>query len=57
MAADTPGSVDHWKTSTHAATGVGCVSCHEAGEGDADAFTHYGELIATSIRCTRSERS
>lgn len=45
----TPGIVDHWKTSTHAETGVGCVGCHEAREGDADSFTHYGELIATVV--------
>jgi len=45
----TPGIVDHWKTSTHAATGVGCVGCHEAQNGDADAYTHYGELIATVV--------
>ena len=45
----TPGIVDHWKTSTHAATGVGCVGCHQAQEGDADAYAHYGELIATVV--------
>ena len=45
----TPGIVDHWKTSTHATTGVGCVGCHTAEDGDADAFTHYGELIATVV--------
>jgi len=45
----TPGIVDHWKTSTHAATGVGCVGCHEAQDGDADAYRHYGELIATVV--------
>jgi len=45
----TPGIVDHWKSSTHARTGVGCVGCHVAQEGDADAFTHYGELVATVV--------
>ena len=45
----TPGIVDHWKASTHAETGVGCVECHQARDGDADAFTHYGELIATVV--------
>jgi hypothetical protein len=45
----TPGIVDHWKASTHATTGVGCVACHQAQEGDADAFTHYGEHIATVV--------
>ncbi|MFM2096745.1 MAG: hypothetical protein RIS70_3869, partial [Planctomycetota bacterium] len=25
----TPGIIDHWKGSTHAAKGVGCVECHK----------------------------
>lgn len=44
-----PGIVDHWATSTHAAKGVGCVDCHQAQKGDVDAFTHYGSLIATVV--------
>ena len=44
-----PGIIDHWRGSTHAAKGVGCVECHQAKKGDIDAFTHYGELIATIV--------
>lgn len=44
-----PGIIDHWKGSTHAAKGVGCVECHRAHKDDADAFNHYGELIATIV--------
>ncbi len=45
----TPGIIDHWKGSTHASTGVGCVDCHQARDGDADGFLHYGRLIATVV--------
>ncbi|TWU21764.1 multiheme c-type cytochrome [Bythopirellula polymerisocia] len=44
-----PGITDHWTGSTHAEKGVGCVECHQAQTGDADAYTHYGELIATIV--------
>lgn len=44
-----PAIIDHWKGSTHAEKGVGCVDCHQAQQGDADSFTHYGQLIATVI--------
>ena len=44
-----PGIIDHWRGSTHAATGVGCVECHQARAGEADSFTHYGALIATVV--------
>ena len=44
-----PGIVDHWEGSTHALKGVGCVECHQANEGDADAFMHQGWLIATVV--------
>ncbi len=43
------GIVDHWTGSTHAEKGVGCVECHQADEYDADAFPHYGEIIATIV--------
>lgn len=46
---NTPGIIDHWEGSTHAIKGVGCVECHTANEGDADAFVHYGERIATVV--------
>jgi len=45
----TPGIVDHWKGSTHAEKGVGCVECHQAHEKDADSYRHYGALIATVV--------
>ena len=44
-----PGIVSQWKGSTHAAKGVGCVQCHRADKEDADAFDHYGELMATVV--------
>ncbi|MEZ6116492.1 MAG: multiheme c-type cytochrome [Pirellulaceae bacterium] len=44
-----PGIIDHWTGSTHAAKGIGCVECHKANPGDADAFDHYGSLIATVV--------
>jgi hydroxylamine dehydrogenase len=45
----TPGIIEHWKGSTHARKGVGCVECHLADKKDADAFTHYGTVIATIV--------
>jgi len=45
----TPGAVEQWKASLHAAKGVGCYECHQASAGDADAFDHNGELIATVV--------
>jgi hypothetical protein len=47
--AQSPGIVDHWRDSTHAEKGVGCVECHQAKQGDVDAFDHYGALIATVV--------
>jgi len=43
------GIVDHWKSSTHAEKGVGCIECHTADNADADSFTHYGAVIATVV--------
>ncbi|MEQ8767712.1 MAG: multiheme c-type cytochrome [Planctomycetota bacterium] len=45
----TAGIVAHWEGSTHAEKGVGCFECHQAQEGDADAFQHEGYLIATIV--------
>jgi len=56
-----PGIIDHWKGSTHAVKGVGCVECHLAQKEDADAFDHYGALIAVVVtprdcgRCHQTE--
>ena len=44
-----PGIVDHWQGSTHAAKGVGCVECHQADTDDVDGFAHYGAHIATVV--------
>ena len=52
----TPGIIAHWKGSTHAEKGVGCVECHHADGADADAFVHYGAQIAavvTPLDCSR----
>ena len=56
-----PGIIDHWKGSTHAKKGVGCVECHLANKGDVDGFDHYGAFIATVVtpkdcsRCHKKE--
>ena len=56
-----PGIIDHWEGSTHAAKGIGCVECHRAHKDDADAYNHFGELIATVVtpkdcgRCHKTE--
>jgi len=58
---NSPGIVGQWRTSRHAAKGVGCFECHRADKGDADAFEHYGEVVATVVtprdcaRCHRQE--
>ncbi|WP_428264842.1 multiheme c-type cytochrome [Haliangium sp.] len=44
-----PGIVDHWRGSTHARKGVGCLECHQAEAGEVDAFHHYGQDIATVV--------
>lgn len=43
------GIVKQWQDSKHAQKGIGCLDCHEAEEGDADAFKHHGELIAEIV--------
>ncbi len=45
----TPGINEHWEGSQHAHSGVGCYDCHQANEGEADAHSHYGSLIATVV--------
>jgi hypothetical protein len=57
----TPGIVDHWKGSSHARKAIGCVECHQAEKSEADAFDHYGSIIATVVtpldckRCHQKE--
>jgi hypothetical protein len=36
-----------WEQSRHAQKGIGCMSCHQAKEGDADLWKHEGYAIAT----------
>lgn len=48
-AKSSPGIIDHWKGSTHALKGVGCIECHEAQKGDVDGFDHEGFHIATIV--------
>jgi len=48
-AATTPGLVEQWTKSRHFASDVGCMDCHAAAEGDADAFTHHGQTIAVIV--------
>ncbi|MCE9582925.1 MAG: hydroxylamine oxidoreductase, partial [Planctomycetes bacterium] len=58
---NSPGIVAQWKGSTHAKKGVGCFECHQAQQGEADAFSHYGQMIATVVtpmdcgRCHQTE--
>jgi hydroxylamine dehydrogenase len=44
-----PGIVGQWEISTHAKSGIGCLQCHEAKEGDIDGYEHEGVLIATIV--------
>lgn len=44
-----PGIVGQWKNSAHSKASVTCIDCHRAKEGDPDAFSHNGELIATIV--------
>jgi hydroxylamine dehydrogenase len=55
-----PGITAHWRDSTHAEKGVACVDCHQADQGDADAFDHEGVLIATVVTpkdCARCHKA
>lgn len=46
---ETPGIVEQWKGSTHAAKGIACFDCHKAEEGEIDSYRHEGALIATLV--------
>ena len=48
-AEENPGIVSHWTGSTHAETGVGCMSCHAAEMEEADSYLHHGVYIATIV--------
>ncbi|MCK6497937.1 MAG: hypothetical protein L6Q38_00490, partial [Nitrospira sp.] len=43
------GGINDWKTSRHATKGIGCVECHRAEKGDADAYGHEGFLVSTLV--------
>lgn len=46
---ENPGIIEHWEGSKHALSGIACVNCHQAEEGDADGFRHEGAFIATIV--------
>lgn len=46
---DNPGLYLQWKNSKHGENDVGCLACHEAEEGDVDAYSHHGALVATLV--------
>ena len=56
-----PGIVAQWRGSGHARAAVGCLDCHGAEPGRADAFDHYGVTIAVVVtprdcaRCHEAE--
>lgn len=52
----TPGIVSQWEDSRHSGKDVGCLDCHQAGEGEADAFQHNGETISIIVSPTDCAR-
>ena len=56
-----PGIVAQWRGSGHAKAAIGCLACHGAEAGRADAFDHYGATIAVIVtprdcaRCHKTE--
>ncbi|MDA0711964.1 MAG: multiheme c-type cytochrome, partial [bacterium] len=46
---ETLATVEQWGSSRHYRAKVGCFECHEAHPGDADAYMHHGERIATIV--------
>lgn len=44
-----PGIVGQWEISQHASSGIGCIECHQAEEGDVDGYDHEGSFIATIV--------
>jgi hypothetical protein len=41
--------VMEWQHSRHASAGIGCFDCHQAAEGEPDAWKHQGAWIATLV--------
>ena len=46
---ENPGLYWEWNKSQHGQNGVNCLDCHEAKEGDKDAFSHEGALISIVV--------
>ncbi len=46
---DSPAIYQQWGASKHYRANVSCYECHAAKEGDADAFKHEGQWIATIV--------
>lgn len=44
-----PGLYSQWKNSKHGKNEIGCIDCHSAEDGEADAFDHHGASIATLV--------
>ena len=44
-----PAIVAQWQASSHAEAGIGCYECHQAKEGEADAFEHFDRTIAVIV--------
>ena len=45
----TPSIVQQWGSSKHHGANVGCYECHQADEGDVDAFMHQKHLISIIV--------
>jgi len=43
------GIYQQWGASKHFRANIGCYECHQAKEGEADAFKHQGQFIATIV--------
>jgi len=48
-AKQTPVIASQWENSKHAQEAVGCFECHQAEQGEPDAFLHEGKWIATIV--------
>jgi hypothetical protein len=46
---DSPALVMEWERSRHAQFGVGCLDCHAAASGEADAWQHEGVYVAALV--------
>ncbi|MFZ4576353.1 MAG: multiheme c-type cytochrome [Phycisphaerales bacterium] len=44
-----PALYEQWGSSKHFRANVACFECHSAAQGEADAFTHFGQTIAVLV--------